>query len=209
MQTPTPSLWKELRNDFSEMNLSQLRTALSRINHTNYGWIRNTLRPDEERIKEWLDSKGANAGTLFQFVSRQKRSSYAERYTEKRIHEKWRKLIEIKTELGRVLPDKSPEELRSMVHKVSRWGYGEVKNLSQEEFALRDTILRFNIKPCTLYEWMIHTIVPEDFKRNLEQGLISVSTAKRMLANRERQRKVALEVRLLEDARRLVREVFE
>ncbi len=200
-------LWQGLQQDFTEMNKAELQAVLCRAQHFQIGDVKY-LRPHEERVMDWLGERGVKPSKVFQWVLRQKQSKYAERYTAKRQEEKWRRLIDFKTEMGRVLPDRTPEELRLLVRRVARWEYGEIKMLSSEEFMLRDVILRFNIKSSTLYQWLIETVIPEEFQHKIDQGLLSVYTAKRLFLNRERQRKAACEVRLLEDAQRIVQEVF-
>ena len=200
------ALVNQLRKDL-DMSSGETKYRLKRTHHFETQQVKH-LEPKDVEVKEWLDKKGHKAFKLHREVFGHKKSDYAERYGAKRQEQKWRRLLLIQEDMARVYPDKSMAQIRMTVRKVARFGYGEVKNLTIEEHELRDVILKHNIKPATLNNWMLYTVVPKDFKVRLEAGLISTENAKKQLKSRERRKKAALEICLLEDARRLVREVL-
>ena len=117
MQSETPEIWKNLKNDFSNLSEKELKAALCRIKHYQTKDV-FVLRPEEAKIKDWLGKRTTNPSKVYSWLTRQKKSTYAERYTTKRLEEKWRKLIEIKGELNNLFPEKSAEELRKIIHKI-------------------------------------------------------------------------------------------
>ncbi|MBS3147449.1 hypothetical protein J4219_01030 [Candidatus Woesearchaeota archaeon] len=201
MQNP----WKELQTNF-ELPETQLRAALCRIVHYEKGEVKN-LRENEQNVHSWLNANNLPAHRLYQLAVR-KKSAYGIRYAEMRAQDKWRLMLEIKQHLSSLLPDKTPLQIRKIVRRVGRWQYGEIKTLTAEEQTAQDLLQKYGIKPPTLGQWLLQTLVPEELREGIDQGVVSSIQATRAIQNRERQRRAAIGLTLLEDARSLVKGVF-
>ncbi|MBS3148344.1 hypothetical protein J4219_05645 [Candidatus Woesearchaeota archaeon] len=197
--------WKALQNNF-ELPESQLRAALCRIVHFENGEVKD-LRGPEQEVHSYLAEKGLQAHQVYRLASHRK-SSYGIRYAELRAQDKWRLMLELKQRLGVMLPEKSPLEIRKTVRRIGRFYYGEIKDLTEEEQVVEDLLQKYGIKAPTLYQWLLQTLVPEELKDRMEKGEVSGIQAIRAMQNRERQRKAAVGLTLLEGARSLVKEVF-
>lgn len=201
------SVWRDLKTTFPAMSEQQLRLALNKAEHYSQGFTK-TLSDDAAIVGARVSSQGMPLQRVHQWICEKQRTDYSERYRERRSLCRWRKFLELKQELCVRMPEKSSAELRRVVRRIARWGYDEINVLTDEEVGLRDVILKHGVKPRTLLKWMIHLIVPEDVREQLEQGALTVCKAESLFGNRERQRRAAMEVQLLEDARRSVREVL-
>lgn len=197
--------WKQLQGSF-ELPEEKLRAALCRITHYQKGEVLN-LREHELHVANWLSEKGVDAQTIYR-MSRSRKSEYARRYTELRRYDKWRLVLDIKTQLSQAFPDKTLEQIRKMVRRVGRCEYGEIKEISQDEHIIKDLLIRHKVKAATVYQWLLQTLVPDDVREKMENGTISAIQASRAISNRERQRRAALELTLLEQARLVVKEVL-
>jgi len=87
-------VWKGLKYEFPGGGASELKSAIRRAYQFNSRQVKS-LEPFEERFNEWLDKQGVNPGVLHQKLCQRKRSSYAERYTEKRNEQKWRRILDM------------------------------------------------------------------------------------------------------------------
>src|SRR3989344_176221 len=152
MQNP----WKELQTNF-ELPETQLRAALCRIVHYEKGEVKN-LRENEQNVHSWLNANNLPAHRLYQLAVR-KKSAYGIRYAEMRAQDKWRLMLEIKQHLSSLLPDKTPLQIRKIVRRVGRWQYGEIKTLTAEEQTAQDLLQKYGIKPPTLGQWLLQTLV--------------------------------------------------
>jgi len=208
MEQTAPSIWKALKQDFCELEEKELRAALCRTVHAEKNEVAG-LRPNEARVQQWLDARGTRPTTVYSWLTHKNKTQYAKRYTQHRLEDKWRIFTEIKSEIGNAFPDKKPEEIRKHVLRIARWEYSEIKKLSEEELILRDMILRWKIRPATLNQWLINLVVPEDIRQRIEDGTLTISQAKNIYTNKERQRRAAIEIRILEEARQLVKEVLQ
>jgi len=197
--------WKQLQSSF-ELPEQELRAALCRITHFQQGEVLN-LREHEQSVANWLAERKIDAPALYR-QSRSKKSEYSRRYTETRRYDKWRLVLDIKAQLSIAFPDKTPEQIRKMIRRIGRCEYGEIQKLKPEEYPIKELLLKYKIKSATLYQWLLQTLVPDDVREKIENGTISGIQARRAIHNREIQRRAALELTLLEQARLTVKEVL-
>ncbi len=199
--------WKELCSSFADKSENELRAALCRISHYERSEVPD-IRSGELDVQQWLSEHKVPAQKLYAQISEKKPSEYAKRYSTQRQDSKWRFFLELKARLSQVVPEAKPEEIRKMVRRVSRWEYGEVKKLSEQELEIRDIILSSAIRPATVFKWLLTGIVPDDLRDKIEQGTITLVQAGRLHLNRQHQVRAAAEIRLMESARAVVREVL-
>lgn len=201
-----PAVWKELKTEFS-LPEEELRASLCRATHFKQGEVA-TLREREAEVQQWLESRGLQAHKMYQWLTKKQKSSYGKRYAVRREEDRWRTLLAFREQAALAFPEKDVIDLRRAIRRIGRYEYGEIKELRPDEYALRDILLRLKLHPVTLHKWLLRDIVPEDIRKRLESGEITLTNAKTLFTNRERQQRAVLEIQLIETARGLVHEVL-
>jgi len=134
--------------------------------------------------------------------------SYAEQYQETLCKKYLRQVIVLKSYLKSLYPDKTEEDIFRMVSRIGHYHYKKRPKLTEQETQLYQHLLKMGVNPRTLEKWFRASLVPEDVKNQLEQGLLTQKQALTITRNRQRRQHVNAGMQIIEEIRAAVKEVI-
>lgn len=128
------------------------------------------------------------------------------------------KVNEIKRDIKAILPELEGEKLIHMLSKIrtyishkkkgvpiGRHGWKGYRELTFNERAVYEYLMKNNLAPSTTYRWFIATRIPSDVREKLERGQLSMKKAFQISANRRRVKASNTGLMMMEKLRTIVR----
>lgn len=111
----------------------------------------------------------------------------------------------IKEILEPVVPNKDGFKIRGLALRCVKYRLGKISKLNKEEAKTYDLLLKNNLHPKRVYEWLLLEDVPKHIREKLEKNKISMDDARCQYVQWKRLAGSRMSDQLMEDIRNMAR----
>ena len=134
--------------------------------------------------------------------------TYKERYNDRRRKDLFTKIKQVEELIENLFPNLSRNKRMILLSRAAHHHYYKNREIGTEVRMLYDILIKYNYNPYRVYKWFRTSILPEDVKQEVINGSLSRENAMKIHLNRQRSKQASMSWHLMEESRRIIREVL-